>query len=307
MTIYGEKKIKSRYLAERSFLYFKYPSEEERAYEFYLPMLENIEISESQRPNYAVYDLVGRSGNLFAYTGSKSREMVLKFNITLPNVADYLTTMGISEMFSNKFRGFVKKKQEEKEKFTRTKEFGSTMGFSHYAKEKQKFAVLALQDQVIIDETKRLGSSQESTDDLLVLSQFKKSIDYYYNKNLPIDYDRVNNTEIVDYVLLWINVIRSSVINNSSKTNLGPPTVYINHGTMYNNIPCVCTSVSIRLVNQFGYDLVSLTPRQIEVTMNLSENRTGNFKDFEPFKYLESQNLAGWESVIYFNTMDPHS
>jgi hypothetical protein len=35
-----------------------------------LPMLENIEISESQRPNYAVYDLVGRSGNLFAYTGS---------------------------------------------------------------------------------------------------------------------------------------------------------------------------------------------------------------------------------------------
>jgi hypothetical protein len=306
MTIYGETKIKNRYLAERSFLYFKYPSEEERAYEFYLPMLENIEISESQRPNYAVYDLVGRSGNLFAYTGSKSREMALKFNITLPNIADYLTTMGISEMFSNKFRGFVKKKQEEKEKFTRTKEFGSTMGFSHYAKEKYKFEVLSLEDQLIINETKKLGSSQESINDTLRLSQSRKVVDRY-TQSPPVDYLKINNTEIVDYLILWINVIRSSVINNSSKTNLGPPTVYINHGTMYNNIPCVCTSVSIRLVNQFGYDLVSLTPRQIEVTMNLSENRTGNFKDFEPFKYLESQNLAGWDSVIYFNTMDPHS
>ena len=109
--------VKSRYLAERSYLYYQYPGTPDGP-EIYLPMLENIEISESQRPNYATYDLIGRSGSLFAYLGSKSREFTLKFNITLPNIIDYINNVGLNEMFSNNFRKtFKKSKSYERKKF----------------------------------------------------------------------------------------------------------------------------------------------------------------------------------------------
>ena len=330
MAVFGEKKIKSRFLAERSYLYFKYPSMGSDFFDFYLPMLENIEIQESQKPNLVTYDLLGRAGNLFAYTGSKSREFTLKFNITLPNVSDYLNTMGISEKFSWRFKGFKKNRHEEILKFTRTKEQGGTMGFSPYSMASREFNILKEIDVFTLqDSSKRFGNIQnrrvqamisggrnsesnlEITDNLTGETFFDEiSVNANVDQNgrvyPPTEAIKVNNQEVIDYVIQWINVIRSSVVNNSMQTNLGPPTVYINHGTMYNNIPCVCTSVQIRIVNQFGYDLVSLTPRQVEVNMSLSENRVGNFDEFMPFNYVEGENVAGWESVIIYNTMDPY-
>jgi hypothetical protein len=103
-----------------------------------------------------------------------------------------------------------------------------------------------------------------------------------------------------------VNVIRTSTINNSKNTSLGPPTIYLNHGTMYNNIPCICTNYSIQLVNTAGYDLTSLTPRQIQINLSLSENRVGNFSAFKPFTYIENENVAGWESITDLTTLDPY-
>jgi hypothetical protein len=40
--------------------------------------------------------------------------------------------------------------------------------------------------------------------------------------------------------------------------------------------------------------------------MSLSENRVGNFDEFLPFNYVEGENVAGWESIIMYNTMDPY-
>ena len=103
----SKNRIVSRYLPERSFLYFRYPqSSAVKSIEFYLPMLENIEISESQKPNLATYDLIGRAGTLYSYLGSKSREFNLKFNITLPNVMEYISVIGMHSQFSNQFRFF---------------------------------------------------------------------------------------------------------------------------------------------------------------------------------------------------------
>jgi hypothetical protein len=110
--------VRSRKLAERSYLYFKYPSKGDPI-EFYLPFMENIDVSESQKPNYATYDLIGRAGSLYAYLGSKSREMTLKFNITLPNIVDYIQNVGLSEMFADNFRKVVMdtKNSSERQKF----------------------------------------------------------------------------------------------------------------------------------------------------------------------------------------------
>jgi len=105
--------------------------------------------------------------------------------------------------------------------------------------------------------------------------------------------------------MLMINVVRTSTLNNAKNTSLGPPTIYLNHGSMYNNIPCICTNYSLRLVSENGYDLKTMTPRRIEVSLSLSENRTGDFDAFIPFNFVKGENLAGWEAVIENRTLDP--
>lgn len=310
--------VRSRKLAERSYLYFKYPFKG-KSLEFYLPFMENIEVSESQRPNYATYDLIGRSSSLFAYLGSKSREMNLKFNFTLPNIIDYIHNVGLSEMFSNNFRELITKadRSEEKRKFFKNPGIAidHPNHFDYYGN--------AVADIRQIDESFRDASEKSAVRGLFAgVAEF---LDWSKSGGLfglfdnaanrpPKGYSDVDMKGAINYLMLWVNVIRTSVINNSTNTQYGPPTIYLNHGTMYNNIPCVCTNYSIKINNNVGYDLLSLAPRQVEVTMNLSENRTGNFNKFNPFHLTDGDGLTGWESIITkdeysdkMGTMDPNN
>jgi hypothetical protein len=50
-----------------------------------------------------------------------------------------------------------------------------------------------------------------------------------------------------------------------------------------------------------------MTPRQIQVSLNLSENRVGDFGAFKPFKFIEGENAAGWEAVVDYGTLDPYN
>lgn len=311
--------VRSRKLAERSYLYFKYPSALESV-EFYLPFMENIEVSESQRPNLATYDLIGRNGTLFAYLGTKSREMNLKFNITLPNIIDYIHTVGLSDMFSDNFRKVILgiNKSEERRKFLRVGKTEETSKLISYKNQgKFDYYTEGKKDMYELDASFRDGNDARNVG---TLGSFFQGLTEGLNKKWFLgrlfDGDITNKTgfpdvtaqEAVNYLMMWINVIRSSVINNSKETQYGPPTVYLNHGTMYNNIPCICTNYSVRLVSNAGYELLSLAPRQVEITMNLSEVRVGDFDKFEPFVEAKGDNLTGWESVMLeTGTMDPHT
>jgi hypothetical protein len=319
------KIVRSRKLAERSYLYFKYPSKD-KSLEFYLPFMENIEVSESQRPNYATYDLIGRAGSLYAYLGSKSREMTLKFNITLPNIVDYIHNVGLSNMFADNFREVVLgiNKSEERAKFLKS---GSREGiynsnyykFNYYRQGKEDIQQL---DSSFVDATDRksgVRSIFESVASFFDVSQSKGLNKDFFGllQNNGSDQKKgfldIDTGQAVNYLMMWVNIIRTSVINNSTQTQYGPPTVYLNHGTMYNNIPCVCTNYTVRIANNAGYELLSLAPRQVEVTMNLSETRVGNFDKYIPFTQANGENLTGWESVIEEvanggqGTMDPHN
>ena len=328
MLLFGrsnKKIIQSRYLAERSYLYFKYPQiSSDRAVEFYLPMLENIEISESQKPNLATYDLVGRAGNLYSYLGARSREFNLRFNITLPNILDYITNVGMDSQFSNSFRYFYTDRDfiadawkrvdesDENGKYTKLNAKTDKLRDGYYKNAEGRFNNLKpAPSNPLLEKFNGLieklnsyslqgNSIEELAEDLSTREGF------FFGKNQEKKAPKTT-ADAVDYLILWINVIRTSTLNNSSNTSLGPPMIYINHGTMYNNIPCICTNYSIRISNTAGYDLVSLTPRQIEVSMSLSENRTGNFDKFKPFEFIEGENLAGWECLIEDQTMDPYN
>lgn len=304
----SKNRIKSRYLPERSFLYFRYPQANAvKAIEFYLPMLENIEISESQKPNLASYDLIGRAGTLYSYLGSKSREFNLKFNITLPNVLEYLGVIGLHSQFSNQFRYFYNEsdnKERLKQKFDNyisdhSDSWDMNNFINFYKSGESIYYSVAGDDSANPDGITAFFSNLVKTGG--ALGSFIGGI---FGGTGGTDNLKVLR-QAVNAMMLWVGVIRSSTVNNAKNATLGPPSIYINHGSMYQSIPCVCTNYSIRLVNNVGYELISMTPRQIEVNMSLSENRVGDFGEWKPFDRIKGDNIAGWESIIEVGTMDP--
>lgn len=307
----------SRYLADRSYLYYQYPQAAGKSpIEFFLPMLENIDIQESQKSNLATIDLVGRAGNLYSYLGAKSREFSVKFFMTLPNIAEYSLRVGLpTDVNKFKYYSTLDFGEDLEKIFLRSsKSTDARVNYQGLGIRKFKQARDSYGKNSPVFTNVRLESERtNSFIDFFKGKEGKPSWLFdndevtWFEKLLGITKKTELTSDAINYMMIWINVIRTSTLNSGSNTSLGPPTIYINHGTMYNNIPCICNSFSISIQEGAGYDLVTLTPRRIEVTLSLSENRAGDFGQFQPFKYVEGENLAGWEAVIDRGTTDPYS
>jgi hypothetical protein len=303
-----------RLLPERSFLFYAYPQlSGKKNIEFYLPMLENISVREQQTPRLGQINLLGRSGNLFTFQGANSRSFDVKFSFNLDHIAHYVHEVGLPEInfFNeptrpqfNKFKKETEFKLPYSQKAIRqANEFLNDTYLKNFSPTDK---IKGLEDErrrdsgdVII---KQLISGQQinfEDNNLRTINSRDTSVKSYYTTN--------RQHLAVNYLILFLNVIRTSVINNSSNTSLGPPTIYLNHGTMYNNIPCVCNKYSIDLKNESTYDLASLTPKMLEINLTLLENRTGDFGQFKPFKHVQGENLAGWECILDKGTMDPYN
>lgn len=114
-------------------------------------------------------------------------------------------------------------------------------------------------------------------------------------------------TGLLDMIYVWVNLIRSTTLNNSTNTVLGPPTVRLTHGPMYNNVPCVVEDYSIKIVDESGFEMQSLTPKQIEISLSLKENRVGDSGDFLTGTLGSGDNIVGWEAIIDSNNIDPYN
>ena len=119
--------------------------------------------------------------------------------------------------------------------------------------------------------------------------------------------DQTLKYKIIDIIIYWVNIIRSSVVNNAQNPIYGPPVIRLRHGLMYQDVPFICTDYSITWNENMGYDLATLLPRQLQITMKLNEFRTGDFGTFDPNQLVQRDNLAGWEAVVEgpTNSMDP--
>jgi len=132
-----------------------------------------------------------------------------------------------------------------------------------------------------------------------------------------IDSERKDNerdnytTQIVMY---WVNLIRSSVLNNVEDPTLPPPLIRLSHGTMYRNVPCICHAYNISHEENAGYERASFLPRRIKVSMDLSEVRLDQLNSDSKFKETDilteittggSDKLKGWETVIRGESLDP--
>ena len=309
------ERIKSRLLPERSFLYFSYPLPgKRRDTGFYFPMFQNIGIQEVQKARISQLEILGRIGNLFTYQGSHSRQFKLQFSFNLDHIYHYVNEVGLPKIqFSNK---------EDKSRWSlRSSKIildESENKLNHYTTAANRLKNLDRQSNTHVRKFSNPGEKIEKdlwaeyvrpTINITDIVQ-RSGGDLLNLLSLTVNQNESPTNikdDSVNLLILLINVIRTSTVGNSSNTSLGPPTIYLNHGTMYNNIPCICTNYSISFDEQSTYEIFSLTPKSIKVSMDLSENRTGDFDKFKKFQHVKGENMAGWECVVEQGTMDPYN
>ena len=302
---------KKRYLHERSHLKLEFPQQGDQTIQAYIPFLENPEINEKGKSKLNTYDLVGRAGQLFSYGGADSRSLDLKFSISLLHVLDMQSTEGITEKFQRNFNSY----------------------FTGKALTRKSFRLQAASIADLEDPGNQSYPNQDPADNSKLgppipgEEAFKQAAAHrnYYRglisqiTNTPtanqIDLggtptgnsDTKDLDKTLDLIYYWINLVRGSVLNNSTNTLYGPPIVRLTHGPMYNNVPCLVEDYSVSIEEEAGYDVQTLTPKRVQVTMSLVESRTGNFGEYAPGTITDGDNLTGWESIIDNNSIDPYN
>lgn len=296
-----------RYLHERSFLSFEFPGPNEVS-RAYIPFLENAEVSESQKSNLAEYSLLARPGSIYSYLGAKSRNISLEFNITLQHVIDTLGTEGINERFKQIFvkndnsqekrRFFPGKAESAKDIISSDRVNHGTIHIDYYNSlvNNTKLSNLAKRNRNVELSNGLFDSLQEIPGfDISVLEEVS-------------DFEGLlEKQKALNLIMWWVNLARSSVLNNSKNTIYGCPIVRLTHGPLYNNIPCLAESVNIKIDNNVGFDVYSLLPKRITVSMSLVEQRIGDFGEFSSEYLIKGDNITGWESVISENNIDPYN
>lgn len=230
-----------------------------------LPFYENITVTENQSPSYAEYNPLGRSGSLFTFTGTKSREFKVSFNLTFDHISKF------------------------------------------------SYSVPQI--------------SKPSDKDLFFVTEDTPENDSYAHLVNPTTLNKPVDDKITQLVMHWINLIRSSVVNNADDFS-PPPLIRLNHGTMYRNVPCVCVGYDISHDESAGYERTSMLPKRLNITMNLKELRRNTITQFfelvnAPSALLNDPAIVGttqpaatqttaiddypkgWEKVINGKSMDP--
>ena len=324
--------IIDRGLPERSKLQFFFPAEV-GTHVVTLPFFENPKISERKKARYQSYSMVSRSSNMYSYLGADSRVFSLQFNMTLNHIAD---SGEINlERYLPILRGHLDS-DIERARFFEPQAVPNDGSYKAAERHAGRFySLLNVKDsaaQVLHSEFMQLGLNTQSTaiealkerygigagidDDFGEINDIRNQRDGIitslqgYSTGSP-----TNNAEgllpVVDLIIYWVNIIRSSVVNNSRNPLYGPPIIRLTHGIMYEDVPCICRDYTLAYNEAAGYDLETLLPRQLQITMKLEETRTGDFGEFNAHSQYARQrdNLAGWEAVISKSTrsMDPGS
>jgi len=321
--------IVDRALPERTKLmfYFPMPTTGSDYYVVELPFFENVSIKESKKARYQKYSLISRSSNLYSYMGADSRVLNLTFNISLPHLLEEHP-----EITMDKYISYMQDRDNlelEKQKFLepyKTQSIPNGMAFklgTDYTKslatDSAKQVLNSLESTVSgslsVEDKEHIGTRYGL--EQLALSQIAQTptsvaVDrpntgfqqnaIEYNESQQLKY------RIIDLIIYWTNIIRSSVVNYSKNPIYGPPVIRLRHGILYQDIPCICTDYSIDYNEAAGYDLDTLLPRQLKVNLKLEEFRTGDFGEFAPKgNPIQRDNLAGWEAVVLgeTNSMDP--
>jgi hypothetical protein len=286
-----------RALDKRAFLEFHYPSSNSDSDNTIvrIPFYENPKITETQTANYAEYNPINRVGSMYAYMGAKSRKIKVKSTFTLPHLA--MHEMGIVRFL----RVFTGQSDEAKKALfdgpnakannPEAQTGGSTLAIEVrdiYLKYLSEFDKKNHYTSVPKEVWIEAGLASDDGD----LTSFERGL-----KQAQKEQD-IKRFEVIDTLLFFVALLRTSVANNVENPLLGPPLIRLTFGTLYRSVPCICKSYNLGWEEMAGYDIETLTPRRLTIDLTLEEVRIGDFEKFDRLDIVKRDNIAGWESAI---------
>ena len=314
-----------RDLELRAGLFFQYPQFEatDKTLLFFLPFWENPEITEMKEANLVEYDLINRGSTMFVNTGAKARSLTIEFPLTINHIMrSYNSVLSAKALIQSVFTKSEKERFDIIEKPSKESISPTNQVTRHW----RETLLNSLEDAG--DETIKNARTKQSdklntwlqTDPFILEEEGRAeqygpeavaAVEDVENKRLAYEAFRNNNgmsetsLRALDSLSFILDIIRTSVAPNQQNTVLGPPLIRVRHGTMYLDVPCICKNFNIRIEEEAGYNLRTLTPNRITVTMTLVEVRTGDFGTFHPTVPVQRDNIAGWESTLEHGTTDP--
>ena len=113
--------------------------------------------------------------------------------------------------------------------------------------------------------------------------------------------------KVLDKIVFLINLLRVSVSKTSPSGELEAvgtaPLVILNHGILYQNVPCFVNSYQFVINKNSSYDVDTLLPFTITITLDMFESKKTAEESF--FSKMSGENTErrdikniGWESVI---------
>jgi len=265
-------------LLERGKLTFVYPDGDTV---LNIPFFENPKITESATANYVEYNPLARAGSMYVYTGAKSRKIKLEILFTLLHLYNF--PMGIDKylrIFNNTGPDYWKAQ------------------FFQYSNAQQAAPLLNATTSIAAT----LGKEYFNIRELVGNPVQNNNIDQTLNQFLGT----MGNAEVIDTLAFFVAMFRSSILNNAKDPIEGPPLVRLNFGSLYQDIPCIVKNYNIGWEEEAGYDVYTLTPNRVKISVELNEVRIGNFGTYEAGVMTKRDNITGWESVLAGpNTIDP--
>lgn len=251
-----------------------------------IPFYENVDIRETRNANFIDLSPLGRNTPFKIFSNGGGRKFSLMFYITLPHLYHYI--------------------REEKGKIS-----ASNTNVDIFNREaiKNKFKINETEEGEAYSLIKRdIEQAEQAFKRELNISQpqtnffigFLDSISSFLGGTQQAN---ITRTHIKALYLLWVNLLRICNVNSISDPRVGVPIVRFTYGEMYSKIPTVCSEITISPIMAAGNDIDTLLPNRIEVTMQLSEVRVGDFTEFERDR-KKWDNDYGWDSVIRYGRID---
>ena len=262
---------------------------------------------------------INRGSSLFAHVGANSRNLTIEFNLTVPHImksinsvlnskklVESLSTEKEKERFNSKnpFEGAIPTTRAEdnirlwkqlviENNLGRNKELPSQdpgLPFEDYG------TITGVQNQISLD----VEGPVQATENLRT-GKVTKHVD---NSLIPLN-ESPTALKAINTAVYILEIIRSCVAGHAKSSVLGPPILRLRHGAAYNDVPMICRDYNISIIEEAGYDLKTLIPNRMVITLNTSEIRTGDFGTFKPGKWMSRDNVAGYEAVFEHGSADP--
>lgn len=260
-----------------------------------IPLYENPTIIETKQARLGKYKPIGRNSNLYAFLGADSKVISLTFNLTLPHLMFHCSDPSLSQYITR----YTKTDPQADFKLSNKKE-GEKL-YNNIIKViddyHNNFYGLKFDDEVNIFNTPELINPNNF--DVL-------------REVLPEQQTSVTPNRVKALYYFWTNVIRCSVIGTTDHTG-SPPIVKFNFGPLYKGTPFIVEKYTISFDdNKVGYDVATLLPNRVKITLEMEEFRTGNFGNYAAYgspgesgSPLDGENVAGWEFITKTGSLDP--